>query len=256
MTLDKAKAPLASGSALARQTKSSLLLPDRPKYTADVILSAGHVSASMTKTDEHVIAIGTSTGGIQALENVLTRLPVTVLGLVIVQHMPSDSKFMTMFTQRLDSICSLEVREAQSGDRVMPGRALISPCGRHMMLKRSGPYYAVEVLDGPQVNRHKPSVDVLFRSVAKFAGANALGIIMTGMGDDGAQGLKEMHDAGAKTVAQDEKSCVVFGMPKEAIRLGAADLVMSLEQIPGAIINYSRQAGKGEIAGLLPDHPH
>jgi two-component system chemotaxis response regulator CheB len=248
---DKSRTATAPGSSLAGQT---LPLPNRPKFTADVILRAGH-SGILAKTNEHVVAIGTSTGGTQALEEVLTRLPVTVLGLVIVQHMPADKKFMTMFAERLNSNCQLEVREARNGDRVTPGTALISPCDRHMVLKRSGSRYIVEVLDGPQVNRHKPSVDVLFRSVAQFAGANALGIIMTGMGDDGAQGLKEMHDAGAKTIAQDEKSCVVFGMPREAIRLGAADLVMSLEQIPGAIINYSRQAGKGEIGNLFPDNP-
>jgi two-component system chemotaxis response regulator CheB len=131
--------------------------------------------------------------------------------------------------------------EAKNGDRVIPGRALIAPGGRHMMLKRSGAQYVVEVVDGPLVNRHKPSVDVLFRSVAKFAGANALGIIMTGMGDDGARGMKEMHDVGAKTIAQDEASCVVFGMPKEAIKLGATDQTLALDQIPAAIVSYSRE---------------
>jgi two-component system chemotaxis response regulator CheB len=135
----------------------------------------------------------------------------------------------------------VEVREAQSGDRVMPGRVLIAPGGRHMMLKRSGAQYLVEVADGPLVNRHKPSVDVLFRSVAKFAGANALGIIMTGMGDDGARGLKEMQDAGARTLAQDEASCVVFGMPKEAIKLGAADRILPLTGIPQAIQNFGNE---------------
>ena len=137
------------------------------------------------------------------------------------------------------------MREARNGDRIIPGLALIAPGGRHMMLKRSGAQYVVEVADGPVVNRHKPSVDVLFRSVAKFAGANALGIIMTGMGDDGAQGLKEMHDAGARTVAQDEASSVVFGMPKEAIKLGAADLTLPLNQISGAIVNFAHRSGKG-----------
>jgi two-component system chemotaxis response regulator CheB len=249
---DETKTPAPSVSALADQTPS-FLLPNRPKYTADVILPAGRNRAALDKIDAHVIAIGTSTGGIQALESVLTRLPADVLGLVIVQHMPADNKFMDMFTQRLDSLCQLEVREAKSGDRVVPGRALISPCDRHMLLKRSGPHYTVEIRDGPQVNRHKPSVDVLFRSVAQFAGANALGIIMTGMGDDGAQGLKEMRAAGASTIAQDEKSCVVFGMPREAIRLGAVDHVLSLAQIPRAIVNYSRQVGKDEIGKLSLD---
>ena len=209
---------------------------NRPKYTADVILPAGKGAPTLARTTEQIVAIGTSTGGTQALEAVLTRLPATCVGLVIVQHMPE--KFTAMFAQRLNSLCAIEVREAQNGDRVLPGRALIAPGGRHMLVKRSGAQYVVEVVDGPLVNRHKPSVDVLFRSVARFAGANAMGIIMTGMGDDGARGLKEMHDAGARTVAQDEASCVVFGMPKEAIKLGAADQILPLDQIPGVIAAY------------------
>jgi len=176
--------------------------------------------------------------GTQALEAVLTRLPAVCPGIVIVQHMPE--KFTAMFADRLNSICPLEVREAQDGDRVRNGLALIAPGGRHMMLRRSGAQYHVEVKDGPLVNRHKPSVDVLFRSVAQVAGANALGVIMTGMGDDGARGLKEMHDAGATTVAEDESTCVVFGMPKEAIRLGGADRVLPLDRIPAEIIAYGR----------------
>ncbi|OMG52986.1 chemotaxis response regulator protein-glutamate methylesterase [Azonexus hydrophilus] len=212
---------------------------NRPKLTADAVIAPGMPTA-MARTTEQLIAIGTSTGGTQALEAVLTRLPATCLGIVIVQHMPE--KFTAMFAERLNGLCDIEVREARNGDRVMPGRALIAPGGRHMMLKRSGAQYQVEVVDGPLVNRHKPSVDVLFRSVAKFAGSNALGIIMTGMGDDGARGLKEMHDAGARTVAQDEASCVVFGMPKEAIKLGAADQVMPLDKIPEAMMSYTRSA--------------
>jgi len=208
-----------------------------PKLSADAVLSASSNRALVHTTDK-LVAIGTSTGGTQALEAVLTHLPATTLGIVIVQHMPE--KFTAMFAERLHSLCQIEVREARNGDRVIPGLALIAPGGRHMMLKRSGAQYVVEVVDGPLVNRHKPSVDVLFRSVAKFAGANALGIIMTGMGDDGARGMKEMHDAGARTIAQDEASCVVFGMPKEAIKLGAADQTMALDQIPAAIISYGR----------------
>jgi two-component system chemotaxis response regulator CheB len=209
----------------------------RPKLTADAVLPSGTPTA-MARTTDQLIAIGTSTGGTQALEAILTRLPATCLGIVIVQHMPE--KFTAMFAERLNSIGVIEVREARDGDRVMPGRALIAPGGRHMMLKRSGAQYLVEVVDGPLVNRHKPSVDVLFRSVAKFAGANALGIILTGMGDDGARGLKEMHDAGASTIAQDEASCVVFGMPREAIKLGAADQVMPLDNVPEAMMGYTR----------------
>ena len=183
-------------------------------------------------------SIGTSTGGTQALEAVLTRLPAVVPGIVIVQHMPE--KFTAMFADRLNGLCKVEVREAKNGDRVIPGRALIAPGGKHMMLKRSGAQYYVDVADGPLVNRHKPSVDVLFRSVAQTAGKNVLGIIMTGMGDDGARGMKEMHDVGAHTVAEDESTCVVFGMPKEAIRLGGVDKIIPLDRIPEEIITYGR----------------
>ena len=231
----------ANMNALSRMSGAAAVNPlNRPKLTADVILPPGAPTA-MAKTTDQLIAIGTSTGGTQALEAVLTRLPSTCLGIVLVQHMPE--KFTAMFAERLNSICEIEVREARNGDRVVPGRALIAPGGRHMMLKRSGAQYVVEVVDGPLVNRHKPSVDVLFRSVAKFAGANALGIIMTGMGDDGARGMKEMHDAGAQTIAQDEASCVVFGMPKEAIKLGGVDNVMPLDNIPAAMMSYTRNAG-------------
>jgi two-component system chemotaxis response regulator CheB len=178
-----------------------------------VILPPGPARA-MTQTTERVVAIGTSTGGTQALEEVLTALPRVSPGIVIVQHMPE--KFTAAFAARLDTLCRIERQGGRDNDRVLPGRALIAPGGKHMLLKRSGAQYFVEVVDGPLVNRHRPSVDVLFRSVAKSAGANALGIIMTGMGDDGAAGLLEMRNAGARTVGQDEESCVVFGMPKEA----------------------------------------
>ena len=210
--------------------------PNREINTADVILAAG--SGALLKTTDKVIAIGTSTGGTQALEAVLTRLPTTVAGMVIVQHMPEQ--FTAMFAERLNSLSAIEVREARNNDRVLPGRALVAPGGRHLLLKRNGAQYHVEVVDGPLVNRHKPSVDVLFRSVARFAGANATGVIMTGMGDDGARGLKEMNDAGAATIAQDEASCVVFGMPKEAIKRGAVDRVMPLDQIASALIDAGR----------------
>ena len=208
-----------------------------PKLTADAILAAQTSSTTaMHKTTEGVVAIGTSTGGTQALEAVLTQLPAVCPGIVIVQHMPE--KFTGMFANRLNSVCKVEVSEAQNGDRVVPGRALIAPGGRHMLLKRSGAQYLVEVVDGPLVNRHKPSVDVLFRSVAQTAGKNALGIIMTGMGDDGARGMVEMHNAGARTVAQDEASCVVYGMPREAVRLGAVDKSVPLDAIAREIMSF------------------
>jgi len=233
-----ARANLRALTRSSSTTAAAAALVNRPKISADVMLAPGSSPSAMARTTDQLIAIGTSTGGTQALEAVLTRLPSTCLGIVIVQHMPE--KFTAMFAERLNGLCEIEVREAKNGDRVMPGRALIAPGGKHMMVKRSGAQYIVEVVDGPLVNRHKPSVDVLFRSVAKFVGANALGIIMTGMGDDGARGLREMKDAGAKTIAQDEASCVVFGMPKEAIKLGAADQVMPLDRVPDAMISYTR----------------
>jgi two-component system chemotaxis response regulator CheB len=208
-----------------------------PKLSADVILEAPINGArAMARTTDRLVAIGTSTGGTQALEAVLPRLPITAPGIVIVQHMPAA--FTKQFAERLDRISKIEVKEAESGDRVIPGRALIAPGGRHMLLKRNGAQYVVDVVDGPLVSRHRPSVDVLFRSVAKSAGANALGVIMTGMGDDGARGMKEMSEAGANTIAQDEESCVVFGMPKEAIKLGGAAQVASLDDIPELIVRY------------------
>jgi two-component system, chemotaxis family, protein-glutamate methylesterase/glutaminase len=210
--------------------------PVAAKNSADVMLKAPTSrTQAMTRTTEHIVAIGTSTGGTQALQAVLSALPAVTPGIVIVQHMPPQ--FTAAFASRLDSLCQIDVREAKDNDRVIPGTALIAPGGKPMMLRRSGAQYVVEIKEGPPVNRHCPSVDVLFRSVAKVAGRNALGVIMTGMGDDGARGLREMRDAGAHTVAQDEATCVVFGMPKEAIRLEAAVRVIPLENIPQVILN-------------------
>ncbi len=202
------------------------------KLNADAILPPPS-AVRLGQTSEQIVAIGTSTGGTQALEAVLTALPRVCAGIVIVQHMPE--MFTEAFAKRLNSLCQIEVLEAKNNDRVIPGRALIAPGGKHMLLKRSGAQYHVEVVEGPLVNRHRPSVDVLFRSVAKFAGKNALGIIMTGMGDDGARGLKEMRDAGAYTLGQNEESCVVYGMPKEAMKLGSVCEEISLNQIAGKI---------------------
>jgi two-component system chemotaxis response regulator CheB len=188
----------------------------------------------MVQIHERIIAIGTSTGGTQALKAVLSRLPRVCPGLLIVQHMPE--RFTAAFAQRLNATCAIEVREAADGDRVLPGCALIAPGGKHLLLRRSGARYYAAVRDGPLVNRHKPSVDVLFRSVAQYAGRNAVGVLLTGMGDDGAKGLKELHEAGAHTVAQDEATCVVFGMPREAIKLGAVRQVLPLADIPAQIL--------------------
>jgi len=224
-------ASLTRVSKLTKLPSQPILVPE--KFSADVILSAG-TGTAMAKTTERIVAIGASTGGTQALESVLTALPRVSPGIIIVQHMPE--KFTAAFAERLNGICNIEVREAKNNDRVIPGLALIAAGGRHMLLKRSGAYYYVEVVDGEPVNRHRPSVDVLFRSTAKFAGKNSTGIIMTGMGDDGARGLKEMLDAGAYTIAQDEATSAVFGMPKEAIKLGAAKKIMPLGDIPAAIL--------------------
>jgi two-component system chemotaxis response regulator CheB len=188
----------------------------------------------MAETTEKVVCIGASTGGTESLREVLQQLPGHSPGIVIVQHMPE--KFTAAFARRLDSLCQVEVKEAEDGDTVRPGRVLIAPGNRHLLLRRSGARYLVAIKDGPLVSRHRPSVDVLFRSAALYAGPNAVGILMTGMGDDGARGLLEMKNAGAATAAQDEDSCVVFGMPKEAIALGAADKVLPLHRIPHEIL--------------------
>jgi two-component system chemotaxis response regulator CheB len=237
--LEESAAELINAIKAAAQAKVGRVRPGRespikipPKFTADAVIPAATAQA-MAQTTERIVAIGTSTGGTQALEAVLTALPRVAPGIVVVQHMPE--KFTEAFAMRLNKICAIEVREAKANDRVIPGLCLIAPGGRHTLLKRSGAYYFVDVVDGPAVSRHKPSVDVLFRSAAKAAGRNALGIIMTGMGDDGAQGLKEMFDAGAQTLAQDEASCVVYGMPKEAVKRGAVSRSVPLSGIAAEI---------------------
>jgi len=198
-------------------------------------------------TTDKVVAIGASTGGTEALREMLEALPPDAPGVVIVQHMPEV--FTRAFADRLDRICWVEVKEAADGDRVLEGRALIAPGNRHLRLRRSGAHYTVEVGDGPPVCRHRPSVDVLFRSVAEAAGPNAVGVILTGMGDDGAQGLLEMRRRGAATLAQDEETCVVFGMPKEAIAAGAVDEVLPLSRIATAMLERAARKGPPRIRG-------
>ncbi|PWI33594.1 chemotaxis response regulator protein-glutamate methylesterase [Vibrio albus] len=226
-------AALARVSAASRPTPKPQLATQ--KLSADAVLPSRTESKTMTTTDK-VVAIGTSTGGTQALEKVLTRLPLTAPGIVVVQHMPEH--FTAAFAARLNQLSHVTVKEAQDGDRVISGTVLIANGGKHMLLKRNGAQYTVVTKDGPLVSRHRPSVDVLFRSVANAAGQNALGIIMTGMGDDGVKGMQEMRKTGASTYAQDEASCVVYGMPKEAIRQGAAMYEISLEQIPNLIAKF------------------
>ncbi|GAB2175409.1 protein-glutamate methylesterase/protein-glutamine glutaminase [Dongia sp. agr-C8] len=208
------------------------------KLTADAMLPPPN-GAAMARTTERIICIGASTGGTESLRVVLEDLPPDCPGVVIVQHMPE--KFTEAFARRLNGLCACEVREARDGDTVLRGQVLIAPGNKHTLLQRSGARYYVQVKDGPLVTRHRPSVDVLFRSAARYAGSNAVGIIMTGMGDDGARGLSEMKAAGATTIAQDEATCVVFGMPKEAIARGAADKIMPLQSIAGEIVRIGRQ---------------
>ncbi|HEC97589.1 MAG TPA: chemotaxis response regulator protein-glutamate methylesterase [Nitrospirae bacterium] len=225
----------AASIARPRQITKSRKI--EPKLTADAVIPAT-ASKAMTQTTERVVVIGASTGGTEALRVFLEALPIDSPGIVIVQHMPEH--FTTAFARRLDGICRVSVKEAADNDTAIRGRALIAPGNRHTLLKRSGARYYVEVKDGPLVCRHRPSVDVLFRSAARYAGKNAVGVIMTGMGDDGARGMTEMKDSGAFTIAQDEKTSVVFGMPNEAIKRGGVDIVLPLEQIAKEVISICR----------------
>ncbi len=222
------------GAAKARLNQVKIIRKIQPKLSADAVLAIP-TNRAMLQTTEKIVCVGASTGGTEALRIFLEAMPLDSPGIVIVQHMPEH--FTKAFAKRLDSICRVSIKEAEDGDSVLRGHVLIAPGNKHMLLKRSGARYYVEVKDGPLVNRHRPSVDVLFRSSARYAGKNAVGVIMTGMGDDGAKGLFEMKTAGAKTIAQDESSCVVFGMPREAIKLGAADRVVNLSKIPETVLN-------------------
>ncbi|MBK9518763.1 MAG: chemotaxis response regulator protein-glutamate methylesterase [Anaeromyxobacter sp.] len=204
---------------------------------------SGAAAPSLTRTTNQILAIGASTGGTVAIERILATLPPNVPGIVITQHMPE--LFTKFFANRLKSMSRLDAREAVDGDSVVPGVALVAPGNKHMLLKRSGARYLVEVKDGPRVNRHRPSVDVMFRSVARTAGKNAVGVILTGMGGDGAQGLLAMREAGARTIAQDEATCVVFGMPKVAIDAGAVEQVMPLDLIGAEVLRLAEAAGRG-----------
>jgi two-component system chemotaxis response regulator CheB len=207
----------------------------RPAVARPAVVAGVHAFA-MNKP----VVIGSSTGGTQALELVLTHLPADAPGIAITQHMPE--KFTAMYAQRLDGLCAMNVREARDGDRLERGLVLIAPGGRHMQMRKAAGQYYVSVIDGPPVNRHKPSVDVLFRSASECAGRDVLGIILTGMGDDGARGMKVLHDGGARTIAQNEETCVVFGMPKEAIKLQAVDEILPLEQVARAILQFDSRA--------------
>jgi two-component system chemotaxis response regulator CheB len=218
--------------------------PVEAKLTADVIIPPP-VERRIKTTTDRIVCIGSSTGGTEALLDVLEELPRACPGILIVQHMPQG--FTAAFARRLNSVCEIDIKEAEDGEPVVPGTAYIAPGGRHMLLQRTGVRYHVAIKDGPPVSRHRPSVDVLFRSAAQYAGSNALGIIMTGMGDDGARGLLEMRKLGAATRAQDEESCVVFGMPKEAIACGAAEKIIGLSRIAKEIMLW-HHAGQAALA--------
>jgi two-component system chemotaxis response regulator CheB len=224
---------------LSDKIKAAARVNVQRRETGNPDLAASAPRLALTRTTNKVVAIGASTGGTEALAKVLAALPANAPGLVVVQHMPEF--FTRAFAERLNGLSAMEVKEAEDGDTVVPGKALIAPGNRHMLLHRSGAMYRVQVKAGPLVSRHRPSVDVLFKSAARYAGANAVGVIMTGMGADGAEGMKEMHAQGARTIAQDEASCVVFGMPKEAIARGGVDHVTPLDHIPQTILMLAQQ---------------
>jgi two-component system, chemotaxis family, protein-glutamate methylesterase/glutaminase len=219
---DKIRAAAQARMLPPASKSSGLVAPERVLFS------------SLKCTSHKIVAIGASTGGTEALKSVLTQLPPNSPGILVVQHMPPN--FTRAFADRLNQLSKIEVREARDGDAVLPGLALIAPGNYHMLLARNGARYCVEVKDGPLVCHQRPSVDVLYHSVARYAGPNALGVIMTGMGRDGAAGMLKMRETGAHTIAQDEASCVIFGMPKEAIRLGGAEYIFSLQEIPSAIL--------------------
>lgn len=225
-------------SALRQQNISSMQPTSSHVSSAVALGNAGKVG-SMIRTTQKVIAIGASTGGTEALRAVLTVLPADSPGIVIVQHMPQ--KFTKSFAQNLNDICQIKVKEAEDGDRILPGHALIAPGGFHLTVNRSGANYSVNVVSGDPVNHHRPSVDVLFNSCAQYIGSNVVGVILTGMGNDGAKGMAAMKAAGAKNIAQNEATCVVFGMPKEAIAAGGVDDILPLDQIPQLMLKYAAE---------------
>ena len=241
--LEESRIRITDAVKAAARAKLEVILPGArevpPKLTADAVLPRAG-SRAMIETTDRVVVLGASTGGTEAIRLYLESLPHNAPGTVIVQHMPEQ--FTRAFAARLDTTCNVTVKEAENGDSVIQGRVLIAPGNLHTILKRSGARYYVEVKDGPLVSRHRPSVDVLFRSAARYAGSNTVGVIMTGMGDDGARGLLEIREAGGMTFAQDEQSCVVFGMPREAIKLGGVQKIIALHDLPGTVLT----AGAGD----------
>lgn len=232
--LEDARIQICGAVKAAAQVKPRRLQRIEARRTADAILAKE--ARALRVTTEKVVAIGASTGGTDAIARVLSALPMDAPGVVVVQHMPEN--FTAQFARRLDGLCEMCVKEAVDGDSLLRGHVLIAPGGKHLLLRRSGARYFVEVRDGPLVARHRPSVDVLFRSTARYAGRNAVGVLLTGMGDDGAQGLLELRQAGAHTIAQDEASSVVYGMPREAAKLGAVEAVLPLAEVAPAILRW------------------
>lgn len=230
----------AAHARLSHRARAIAPMQVEAKLTADVILPPVRSSRTVAHATDRIICIGASTGGTEALRDILVELPADAPGIVVVQHMPE--KFTAAFAKRLDGLCALSIKEAEDGDLVLPGTALIAPGNRHLVLERNGRHYRVAIKDGPPVSRHRPSVDVLFRSAAQMAGPNAVGVLLTGMGDDGARGLLEMKTTGAATIVQNEETCIVFGMPKEAIQRGAADKVLALDRIAHEIMHEARRA--------------
>jgi two-component system chemotaxis response regulator CheB len=223
-------------AAAQARVRPRVKLPLRPKLGADAVIPPKKLT--IRETTHKVVVIGASTGGTEALREFLEAMPPDAPGIAIVQHMPEV--FTAQFAKRLNEVCRIEVKEAETNDRLVSGRALIAPGNHHLSVRRSGALYFVDVLDGPPVKLHRPSVEVLFRSAAQAAGKNAVGVIMTGMGDDGADGMLELRQAGAHTIAQDEATCVVFGMPKEAIERGGVDEVLPLGRIAGAVLKHAQ----------------
>lgn len=231
-----------SATALRRDGGTPVMSAVAPKLSADAVLGISNAAAPL-RTTEKIIAIGASTGGTEAIKDVLRRLPADAPGIVITQHIPAE--FSAAFARRLDGLCALSVCEAVDGQQILPGHAYIAPGGRHLLVQRSGARYVCSINDGPPVNRHRPSVDVLFRSVAQAVGVNAVGVLLTGMGDDGAKGLKEMLESGASTLAQDEASSVVWGMPGRAWQLGAAQALVPLKDVAHAVLERVAQQQRG-----------
>ncbi len=231
------KVKMAAGANVQRLNRPGKTLQDKPKYSADQVIHKAR--ATTLKTTDQIIAVGASTGGTEAIKQFLLAMPADSPGIVITQHIPEA--FSEPFARRMDSLCEMKVCHAEDGQQIIPGHVYIAPGSHHLLVERSGARYFCRLSDGPPVNRHRPSVDVLFRSVVQHVGVNAIGVLLTGMGDDGARGMQELHDAGAPTIAQDEQSSVVWGMPGEAVKLGAVDSVLPLNKIAAKVLSLVRR---------------